>query len=75
MSDKADHLLHAAAAVASAPATSVPPATVAAMTFMGYTPNEWLVWLSILWIVVQFCALVVDRVLRWRKACREKRHD
>jgi hypothetical protein len=72
MSTKTDHLIQAAAASATAPATTVPPATVAAMSFMGYSPSDWLVALSILWILVQFVALIVDRVLRFRKACKEK---
>lgn len=70
---KSDELSHAVAAVASAPAATVPPATVAASAFLGYTPAEWLIWLSILWILVQFTALIIDKVMKFRKACQEKK--
>ena len=73
MSEKLDHAIHAVATVASAPAATVPPAAVAAMTFMGHTPQEWLIWLSILWILVQFTALIIDKVMKFRKACQEKK--
>lgn len=72
MSEKIDQAIHAAATVASAPASTVPPATVAAVTFMGYSPNEWLVWLSILWILTQFTFLIVDRIIRWRRMKKDR---
>ena len=72
MSEKLDNAIHTIAAAASAPVASVPPATIAAATFLGYTPSEWLVYLSIGWIVLQMAAFVYDKVLRLRKACQEK---
>ena len=72
MADKMDSIVHAAAAAAATPAASVPPTTIAAATFLGYSPSELLVWLSIAWIVVQFIALVTDRILRWRKLCQQR---
>ena len=72
MADKMDQAIHAVAAAAATPTASVPPTTVAAATILGYPPSELLVWLSICWIIVQFAALVTDRILRWRKMCREK---
>ena len=72
MSQKLDNAIHTAAAAASAPAASVPPATVAAATFMGYTPNEWLVWLSIAWILIQALAFIIDKVLRFRRDCKSR---
>lgn len=65
--------IHAAAAAASTPAASVPPAMVAGASFLGYSPAEWLVWLSIFWIIVQATAFVWERVMRIRSACKERK--
>ena len=54
-------------AVATAPVATIPPASVAAATFLGYTPSEWLVWLSISWILIQAVFFIIDRVIRFRK--------
>ena len=72
MADKMDQAIHAVAAAAATPAASVPPTITAAATILGHQPSEILVWLSICLIIVQFAALVTDRILRWRKMCREK---
>ena len=61
------------AAAASAPLATIPPTTVAAASFLGYSPSEWLIWVSIGWILLQATCLVIDRVLRVRKALRDKR--
>lgn len=67
--------IHAAAAAAAAPAASVPPATIAAATFLGFSPSEWLVYLSIFWILIQALAFIYERVSRIRRCIKQGKKE
>jgi hypothetical protein len=69
MSQKLDHLIHAAAGIASSPATTAPPATIAALSFAGVGLSDWLILLSIVWIVLQISFFLLDKYLKF---CRRK---
>lgn len=61
MSDGLSMKIAAIAHAASQPAASTPPAAVAVATILGYSPSEWLVFLSILWVLIQISLAIYDR--------------